>query len=165
VSGTAQILCRLLPWRTDRALDTMIAVPLRRFTVKLKLFRETFFALLVATSLFSATTQAGEGQESSVATVGKSTFYGALTGLLVGGAAALVGGGNSGDILKWSFVAGTSVGLIWGIHDASTGPERNSAMFSLKSDGSTTFALPTPQLRAGGDGDFGVGMTVFSLSF
>lgn len=133
--------------------------------MKLKQLRKTFAVVLVVITVFSATAEADEGQESTVATVGKSTFYGALTGALVGVAAALVAGGNSGDVLKWSFVGGTAVGLIWGIHDASTGPERNSAMFSLKSDGSTTFALPTPQLRAGGDGDFGVGMTVFSLSF
>jgi len=160
-----QTLSRLLPWRTDRALNTMIAGPLWRFAVKLKLFRETLFALLVATSLFSATTQADQGQESPIATVGKSTFYGALTGLLLGGAIALVADANSGEVMKWSFVAGTSAGFLWGIHDANTRPEPSSAMFSLKSNGSTTVALPKPQLRMSEDSALRLDIPVFSLAF
>jgi len=133
--------------------------------MELKKLRKTLAVVLVAITVFSATAHAEEGHESSVATVGKSTFYGALTGLLVGGATALVAGGNSGEILKWSFVAGTSVGLIWGIHDVSTRPEQNSAMFSLKSDGSTMVSLPKSQLSIRADGDLGFDMTVFSLTF
>ena len=133
--------------------------------MKTKKLRKTFAVGLLAITVFSATSQADEDHESSVVTVGKSTFYGALTGLLVGGATALVAGGNSGDILKWSFVAGTPVGLIWGVHDVSTRPEHNSAMVSLKSNGSTTVSLPKPQLRYSGDGDLGLEMTVFSLAF
>jgi hypothetical protein len=133
--------------------------------MELKQMRKALAVVLVAITVFSATAQADEGHENSVATVGKSTFYGALTGLLVGGATALVAGGNSGDILKWSFVGGTAVGLIWGVHDVSTRPEHNLAMFSLKSDGSTTVSLPKPQLRYSGDGNLGFDMTVLSLSF
>ena len=84
--------------------------------------------LLIAITAFNGTAQAVDNQESSVVTVGKSTFYGALTGLLVGGAAALVSGGSSGEILKWSFVGGTAGGFIWGVHDVSTRPEQSAAV-------------------------------------
>jgi hypothetical protein len=131
----------------------------------LKQAKTVLAVLLLATTLLSAGAQADEGRENSVATVGKSTFYGALTGLLVGGAIALVADQNAGEVLKWSFVAGTSAGLIWGVHDASTRAEANSAMFSLKSNGSTTVSLPKPQLRYSGDGDLGFDITVLSLTF
>jgi hypothetical protein len=157
--GESARLSLLLPSRS------VIAQPVETIVMEMKILRKTLAMGLVAITVFSATAQADEGQESSVVTVGKSTFYGALTGLLVGSATALVAGGNSGDILKWSFVGGTAVGLVWGIHDVSTRPEQNTAMFSLKSDGSTTVSLPTPQLRYSGNGDLGFDMTVFSLAF
>lgn len=151
--------------KIHRALNTVTAGLIGRLAMKLKQLRKNLAVLLVSTMLFSATAQADEGQESSVATVGKSTFYGALTGLLVGGATALVAGGNAGDILKWSFVGGTAVGLIWGVHDVSTRPQPSSAMLYLKSDGSTTVALPKPRLRLSEDGALGFDMTVLSLVF
>jgi hypothetical protein len=121
--------------------------------------------LLIASTAFNGTAQAVDSQESSVATVGKSTFYGALTGLLVGGAAALVSGGSSGEILKWSFVGGTAAGFIWGVHDVSTRPDQRAAMFSLGGDGSTLVSFPSPQLSLSDDGSLGFDMTVFSLAF
>lgn len=138
--------------------------------MKLKQLRKNLAVLLVATILFNATAQADvsvirEGQESPMATVGKSTFYGALTGLLLGGAVALVASGNSGEVMKWSFVAGTSAGFLWGIRHLNTRPKPNSAMLSLKSDGSATVALPKPRLRRNEEGALGVDMTLFSLTF
>ena len=104
--------------------------------MKLKQLKKNLAALLVATTLFSAAAQADvdvirEGQESPMVTVGKSTFYGALTGVLIGGAIALAADENSSDVLKWSFVAGTSAGFLWGIYHVNTRPEPSSAMFSL----------------------------------
>ena len=133
--------------------------------MKLKQLKKNFAVLLVADTLFGATAQAHESRKSPVATVGKSTFYGALTGLLVGGATAWVAGGDTADILKWSFVAGTSVGLIWGVHDVATQPQPSAAMFSLKSNGSTTVSVPKPQLNLSGDGSLAFRMTVFTLAF
>ena len=46
--------------------------------------------LLIAITAFNCTAQAVDSQERSVATDGKSTFYGAITGLLERGAAAYV---------------------------------------------------------------------------
>jgi hypothetical protein len=131
----------------------------------MKQFTKNLAVLLVATALFSATAQADEDQDSPVATIGKSTFYGALTGLLVGGAAALVAGGSTGETLKWSFVAGTAVGFGWGVYDVNTRPEPKSAMLSLNSSGSATFNLPKPQLARTGNGDLGLRMSVLSLAF
>ena len=131
----------------------------------MKQLRKILAVLMIAITALNGTAQAAEDQESSVVTVGKSTFYGALTGLLVGGAAALVSGGSSGEILKWSFVGGTAAGLIWGVHDVSTRPEHGSAMFSLKSDGSTKVSVPKPQLILSDNGSLGFDMTIFSLAF
>ena len=121
--------------------------------------------LLIAITAFNGAAQAVDNQESSVVTVGKSTFYGALTGLLVGGAAALVSGGSSGEILKWSFVGGTAGGFIWGVHDVSTRPEQSAAIFSLRPDGSTLVSFPKPQISLSDDGSLDFDMTVFSLAF
>ena len=129
----------------------------------MKQLRINLAVLLVAITLFSATAQGDEDQESPVSTVGKSTFYGALTGLLIGGATALVAGGNAGEVMKWSFVAGTAAGFVWGIYDVNTRPR--PAMLSLKSNGSMTVDLPHPRLMRSEDGALGLDMAVFSLAF
>jgi len=131
----------------------------------MKQLRKALAVLLVAITLVSVTARADEDQESPVATIGKSTFYGALTGLLVGGAAALVAGGSAGETMKWSFVAGTAVGFAWGVYDINTRPEPKTAMLSLNSNGSSTFNLPKPRLARTENGDLGLEMSVFSLAF
>ena len=131
----------------------------------MKQLKISLAVLLVASTLFTATAHSDEGQESPVATIGKSTFYGALTGLLVGGAAALVSGGSAGETMKWSFVAGTAVGFAYGVYDVNTRPEPKSAMLSLNSSGSATFNLPKPRLARAANGDLGLEMSVFSLAF
>jgi hypothetical protein len=133
--------------------------------IGMKLLRKNLAGFLVATALFSATAHADENQESPIATIGKSTFYGSLTGLLVGGAAALVSGGSAGETVKWSFVAGTAVGFAWGVYDVNTRPEPESAMLSLNSNGSATFNLPKPRLARTENGDLGLEMSVLSLAF
>lgn len=60
------------------------AEPMEKIALRLKQLRKNLAVFLLATTLFSTAIQADEGQKSSVATVGKSTFYCALTGLLVG---------------------------------------------------------------------------------
>ena len=133
--------------------------------IAMKQLRKNLVVLLVVTAIFSATAYADEGQESPIATIGKSTFYGALTGLLVGGAAALVSGGSAGETMKWSFVAGTAVGFAYGVYDVNTRPEPKSAMLSLNSNGSATINLPKPRLARTEYGDLGLEMSVFSLAF
>ena len=133
--------------------------------IAMKQLKISLAVLLVASTLFTATAHSDEGQESPVATIGKSTFYGALTGLLVGGAAALVAGGSAGETMKWSFVAGTAVGFAWGVYDVNTRPDPKSAMLSLNSNGSATFNLPKPRLARTENGDLGLEMSVFSLAF
>lgn len=138
--------------------------------MKLKHLRKKIAALLAATIVTSATAQADVsvirvGQENPMATVGKSTLYGAGTGILAGAAIAAAAGGNAGETVRWSFVARTSAGFLWGIHHVNTRPEPSSAMFSLKSDGSATVALPKPRLRLNEDGALGLDMTLISLAF
>jgi hypothetical protein len=48
--------------------------------------------------------------------VARSTLYGGLAGLMVGGAIALVDdGADGGEFVKWGFVTGTFVGLGMGL--------------------------------------------------
>ena len=67
--------------------------------------------------------------------------------------------------LKWSFIGGTAVGFIWGLHDVSTRPEQTTGMFSLRPDGSTLVSFPKPQISFNDDGSLGFDVTVFSLAF
>ena len=72
---------------------SVIAGPLGSIAMNLKHLRKKIAALLAATIVTSATAQADMsvirgGQENPMATVGKSTLYGAGTGLLAGAAIA-----------------------------------------------------------------------------
>jgi hypothetical protein len=61
-----------------------------------------------------------EGDENPMLTVAKSTFWGSVTGLLIGGAIALVVEDNKGDQVKWGFVVGTIGGCAFGFYHVFT---------------------------------------------
>jgi len=63
------------------------------------------------------------GSENPMVEVFKSTVYGALAGLVVGGAISLATKDDSGEPLRWGFVAGTAVGLGYGLWWVSTRPQ------------------------------------------
>ena len=63
------------------------------------------------------------GSENPVQEVAKSTLYGALAGLVVGGAIALAAQDDSGESVRWGIVGGTFVGLGLGIYFVSHRPQ------------------------------------------
>jgi len=99
------------------------------------------------------------GVENPVVEVFKSTVYGALAGVAVGGAIALAAGSDAEEILRWSIVGGTAIGLTAGIYFVSRRPQP-VALLELKS-GELSLHPPTPQLEPGG----GVSMQLFAAQF
>lgn len=104
------------------------------------------------------------GQENPVITIGKSTLYGAATGVLLGLALTLVVDEPTGDVLKWSFVGGTFGGFILGVYHVATRPQPSSAMLQLDSGGLAKMTLPKPQFRFNNRAlEFRVNVVSFSL--
>jgi hypothetical protein len=63
------------------------------------------------------------GAENPMQEVAKSVLYGALAGVVVGGAIALVDdSGDDGDFIRWGLAGGTVVGLGVGIWYITTRP-------------------------------------------
>ena len=60
--------------------------------------------------------------ENPMAEVAKSTIYGGLAGLVLGGAIALANGHNEENIIKWSLVGGTFLGFGYGLYYVSSRP-------------------------------------------
>ncbi len=89
------------------------------------------------------------GEENPVLTVSKSTIYGGLAGLVLGGALALAVNENEGDIVKWFFVAGTFGGFGAGVYHVTHRPAPSSALFSISS-GRVDVAMPAPWFSASG---------------
>ena len=99
------------------------------------------------------------GVENPVVEVFRSTVYGALAGVAVGGAIALAVGSDADEILRWSIVGGTAVGLGAGVYFVSRRPQP-AAMLELK-DGGLSLHPPTPQLEPGG----GVSMQLLAIRY
>ena len=92
-----------------------------------------------------------QGAENPVVEVFKSTMYGALTGAVVGGVIVLAAQGDSdtdGDIMRWSIVAGTAIGLGAGVWFVAKRPQP-SALLELK-DGSLSLHPAALQIGPGG---------------
>lgn len=99
------------------------------------------------------------GEENPVQEVAKSTLWGALAGLVVGGAIELAASDGSGEPIRWGIVAGTAVGLVAGIYFVSTRP---SATALLELDqGHLGLAPPTVEPSALG----GTNVRLFSVRF
>lgn len=86
------------------------------------------------------------GDENPVVTIGKSTLYGAGTGLLLGLALTLVIDEDTGDVIKWSFVGGTFGGFILGIYHVATRPSPSSALLQFDETGLARIGVPEPQI-------------------
>lgn len=68
------------------------------------------------------------GAENPMVEVFKSTIYGGLAGLLVGGAIEWASEDSNGDAVKWGFITGTFVGLGFGLYWVSTRPQPKAAL-------------------------------------
>ena len=55
--------------------------------------------------------------------IARSVMWGAVAGLVVGGAVALAAKDDSGESLRWGIVGGTAVGLVAGVYFVSHRPE------------------------------------------
>jgi hypothetical protein len=88
-----------------------------------------------------------EGSENPVLEVAKSTLWGALAGLVVGGAIALIDSDNdhNGDIVRWGFVGGTFLGMGYGIYHVSTRPEPTAMLQLQGGDLRLNAVLPAPE--------------------
>lgn len=80
------------------------------------------------------------GDENPVATIAKATLWGALAGLALGGATALLVDDNQEDIIKWFFAGGTFFGFGYGVYHVSTRP-KTAGLVDVNAQG---LALSTP---------------------
>jgi len=102
------------------------------------------------------------GAENPMVEIFKSTVYGALAGLVVGGAIALAAQGDdntTSNIFRWSIVGGTVVGLGAGIYFVSKRPQP-AALLELK-DGALSLHPTPPQIEPGG----GMSMRLVAVRF
>jgi hypothetical protein len=99
------------------------------------------------------------GAENPVLEVAKSTIYGGLAGLVVGGAIALVTETDDGEVVKWGFVSGTFLGLGFGIYHVSRRPEPTGLLHV--EDGAARLALRAPRPAPAG----GVRVDLVSVRF
>jgi len=81
----------------------------------------------------SAVNVSRTGSENPMVEVFKSTIYGGLTGLAVGGAIAIADdhNDNDGDIIRWCFAGGTILGLGYGFYHVSSRPS-GEAMIEIE---------------------------------
>jgi len=104
------------------------------------------------------------GEENPVLTVSKSTIYGGLAGLVLGGALALAVNENEGDIVKWFFVAGTFGGFGAGVYHVTHRPGPTSALLTITPGGVGT-ALPALELSATRSEGAAARITLLSAGF
>jgi len=70
-----------------------------------------------------------EGSENPVMEIAKSTMYGALAGSVIGLALEAANQGtDNGETFRWSFVAGTFIGLGAGIYFTATRPKASALL-------------------------------------
>lgn len=94
----------------------------------------------------AAPTVQRQGSENPVLEVAKSTLFGALGGLVLGGAIALASSGdNDGDIVKWSFIGGTFVGFGYGIYHVATRPKVTALLEFQGGSARLHAVLPAPE--------------------
>ena len=79
--------------------------------------------------------------ENPVATIAKATLWGALAGLALGGATALLVDDNQEDIIKWFFAGGTFFGFGYGLYHVSTRP-KSVGLLDVNAEG-LAFSTPT----------------------
>jgi hypothetical protein len=73
-----------------------------------------------------------KGSENPMVEVSRSVIYGGLAGLVLGLAFAVASEGDDGDVIRWSFFAGTVAGLGFGIYHVATRPQPDGAALELE---------------------------------
>ena len=112
---------------------------------KLSLFM-LLLAILMTTnsSLFAQVIEARKGEANPIVTIAKATFYGTLTGGLIGLVSLLVVEENKGDMLKWSIVGGTAFGFLGGIVYVASRPSAAGGGASLLNINKNLASLSVP---------------------
>jgi len=101
------------------------------------------------------------GSENPGKEVASSTIWGGVAGATIGLAVALMTSSthSDGDIVRYSFAAGTLLGFGFGVMHVMSRPQP-TAMLELK-DGVTALSLPTPAPAANG----GVAVRLVAVRF
>lgn len=69
------------------------------------------------------------GAENPMVEVARSTIYGGVTGLVLGGAIAWARNGDNGySIMRWGFVAGSFFGFGYGLYHVQTRPRARALL-------------------------------------
>jgi hypothetical protein len=85
------------------------------------------------------------GDENPVKVVAKSIFWGAVAGLALGGAIAIVADEDQEDYIKWGFVIGTFGGFGYGIYHVATRERPTTSLLNIN-EGGLAFNFPTVRL-------------------
>ena len=89
------------------------------------------------------------GAENPMVEVARSTLYGGLTGLMLGGALAVANNGHdAGNYLRWGFAGGTFFGFAYGLYHVSSRPSPR-ALLEIE-NGAPRWSAP--ELAIGPDG-------------
>ena len=99
------------------------------------------------------------GAENPMVEVARSTLYGGLAGLMLGGALALVTDGDDSEKVKWGFAGGTFFGFGFGLWHVTRRPQPTGLLHV--EDGAARFALTAPRPAPGG----GVRIDLVSVRF
>ncbi len=75
------------------------------------------------------------GEENPVITIAKATFWGGVTGVVLGLAVALVAQENEENIVRWFFVGGVFGGFGYGIYHVATREKPSTALLQLDGEG------------------------------
>lgn len=107
------------------------------------------------------------GEENPAITIAKATFWGGVTGLILGLATALVVDDNQEDIMKWFVVGGVFGGFGYGIYHVATREKPTSALLRIDGNG---LALGVPAVEfspamAAEEGGWGGTVTLFAHGF
>ena len=105
--------------------------------------------LLVFTVIAGATDARAQSADNPVRTIAKSTFWGGVTGLALGGAAALVSNGDEKDIITWGFVIGVFAGFGFGVYHVLSNQHRSYGLLDYDSG---KLSLGIPELALGREG-------------
>jgi hypothetical protein len=122
----------------------------------------TGVALLAAGFLLTPATPA-RADDSPMLSIFKSTVFGGLAGLALGGAVELVADSSDGDAAKWGFVAGVFFGFGYGVWHETRKPDSQGFLHG-DADG-WQLSAPTVELRLGGEAAWEIRSPLASLRF
>lgn len=84
------------------------------------------------------------GEENPMITIAKATFWGGVTGLVLGGAVALVVDKDQEDYIKWFFVGGVFGGFAFGVYHVLSREKPTSSLLEVDENG---LALGWPSIE------------------